>query len=321
MRLGHIELTELEGLLLNSHRHPSEQQAELRGVQEHLQQCTECAELAEAYMFLGQKRPPLDNLSPGDCPSDEKWLEMAAGLLQQDEVSELLTHATSCSSCANQLRGATEDVGTSTLDEGLASLNSSTPEWQDSLADRLSAMNDPEQRIKIVPLSRRLPRWQSTIWVGIAAALFITVTTLGLRQYWPRSEDTLLTSAYNQQRRTLLRLSGGDPVPLASPTRGGSDIATSVDLLKLKLRAQEHLDKDPNDAYWQQVLGRVALVEGDGDAAHRKFEIARALNPVLPGLKFDLAAAYFERGEASAALPNMPRQPNSMERQSPIHPK
>jgi hypothetical protein len=238
----------------------------------------------------------MDNSSPTDCPPTEKWLEMAAGLVPEGEASDLLTHAKYCGLCADQLKAAIEDVGATTLDEDLASLNSSTPEWQDSLADRLSALKESENRIKIVPPPRRWPRWQPAIW-GVAAAVLITVATLCLR-YWPRNDDELLAGAYNQQRRTSLRLPGGDPVPLASTTRGGSD-ATPVDLLKLKLRAQEHLNKNPNDAYWQRVLGRVALVEGDGEEARRKFEVASALSPTLPGLKFDLAAAYFETGEAT----------------------
>jgi hypothetical protein len=87
---------------------------------------------------------------------------MAAGFVPEGEASELLTHAKYCGLCAEQFKAAIEDVGESTLDEDLASLNSSTPEWQGSLAHRLSAMRGSGNRIKIVPPPRGL--LQSAIW-------------------------------------------------------------------------------------------------------------------------------------------------------------
>ena len=296
MRLGHVELTELECLAGNANLPYPELQAKLRGIQQHLQECIECAELAETYMFLRQIGPHIDKLPSKDCPAAEKWLEIAAGVLPQTEASELRTHAASCAWCADELKTAFE------VAQDVAGLKSSTAEWQGNLADRLAAMRNSERPIEIVQFRRKPLPWRTVTWGPIAAALLIGSVTLGLWHYWPKNEDELLASAYNLERRTSQRLPGGDPVPLASPTRGNQDARTPVDLLKLKIRAEEHLTKNPNDAYWQQVLGRVALAEGDGDTASAKFEIARSLNPALPGLEFDRAAAYFERGEAHSDL-------------------
>ncbi len=297
MKLGHVELTELECLASDAHLRSPGQQAELRAIQQHLQECIECSELAETYMFLRQIGPHMDKLLPKDCPSTEKWLEVAAGVLSQTEASELRTHAASCVSCADELKTAHEIVGEPAMEVGVADLKSSTPEWQSSIADRLAGMRDSEKPIEIVPpLRRPLPR-RTVTWGALAATLLIGFVTLGLWHYWPKSEEELLASAHNLERRTAQRLPGEDPVPLASSTRGSQDGRTQVDLLKLKLRAEEHLNKNPNDAYWQQILGRIALAEGDGDTASAKFEIARSFNPSLPGLEFDSAAAYFESGE------------------------
>src|SRR5271155_305658 len=47
------------------------------------------------------------------------------------------------------------------------------------------------------------------------------------------------------------------------------------------------------------MLGRIAVVEHDGETARRQFEMAEALNPHLQGLKFDLGTAYFEIAEST----------------------
>jgi CHAT domain-containing protein len=114
-----------------------------------------------------------------------------------------------------------------------------------------------------------------------------------------QSEGALLSSAYNQHRSTELRLYGGDPVPVFSPTLGASDTATSIEMDKLQLRVDEHLKANPNDAYWRQMSGRLLLLKGSFKAALAEFESASALNPNLPGLKLDMAAAYFEKGDAT----------------------
>jgi hypothetical protein len=44
MRLGHIELSELEGLLNSAHLPSMEQEGELRDIREHLKECNECAD-------------------------------------------------------------------------------------------------------------------------------------------------------------------------------------------------------------------------------------------------------------------------------------
>ena len=50
----------------------------------------------------------------------------------------------------------------------------------------------------------------------------------------------------------------------------------------------------------RQALGEIAIVEHDGEAARRNFEMAETLDPQLPRIKFDLGSAYFELAESNA---------------------
>jgi len=92
--------------------------------------------------------------------------------------------------------------------------------------------------------------------------------------YWhvvlsPGTDQALLARASNERRLTELYLPGSAPRPMDSPTLGQQEADDVLPLLQLKERARKHLDKDPNDAYWQQVEGRIALAEGNGAKARR----------------------------------------------------
>jgi CHAT domain-containing protein/tetratricopeptide (TPR) repeat protein len=131
--------------------------------------------------------------------------------------------------------------------------------------------------------------------------LLAAVSYFALRRVLVVPEDRLLARAYNEQRRTELQLDGGEPVALFSPTLGPADGDDSVPLLQLRARAQQHLAKGSSTAYWEQIMGRIALLEGNGEEARRRLSMASARDPSLSGLKFDMASAQFEIGEAQSS--------------------
>jgi CHAT domain-containing protein len=295
----HIGLSDLELLTMDGQSLSRDLENRVIDVRKHLHECQECAAAAEWHAMLMRNRSDGPTHLVSSCPPTEILFRLAAGLLPEAEATALQEHATSCGACGQELRLAFEDVGSPDSDAEMLKLESSSTEWQARLAHQLAAENVSGELIKSLKGGKVVAFPLRSLWMtGIAAMLLAVVALVGWRVYRGESDDALLASAYNLERRTSQRLPGGDAVPLASPTRGNQEALTQVDLLKLKLRAEEHLNKNPNDAYWQQVLGRIALAEGDGDTASAKFEIAHSLKPALQGLEFDRAAAYFERGEA-----------------------
>jgi CHAT domain-containing protein len=239
-----------------------------------------------------------------DCPPDTVWFEIAAGINTQDSESHL-SHAVNCDHCGPMLKEAVADLAdelTSEEDAQIAGLGSSNPAWQRRIAIRMRGATtsfsiEGAQKLTFVQRLRQTPVWIAL--PGAAALLLAAVLGgIGLWRVEHPSDARLLALAYNKQRTLVLRIPGGDPVPLASGTRGSSNGLTEPsELLELRLRARQHLDQIPDSPYWHQILGQVELIEGDGVAARRDLEIAQASGASLPNLQSDLAGAWFEIGE------------------------
>jgi tetratricopeptide (TPR) repeat protein len=297
----HIELKDMERLAGISEMAPAELPGDLRAAKEHLRHCPECAATVLAFEQLRLIRHLRAQHTFSPCPSEQQWLTYAAGIATEEEAAELLDHAQGCAGCAESLKMAVEDL-TQTVqveEQNLKLLRSSTPEWQRNLARRISLQTGAS---KAVEKSGR-QWWQRGNWRPMLllamAVLLVAVTLTGTWIYRRGTEDALLASAYNQRRVTDLHLPGGLPVPVYSPTLGQSEEDDVLPLLKLKERARQHLDRNSNDAYWQQVEGRIALAEGKGEKARQKLDLAFALNPALQEINFDLASAHFEIGAAA----------------------
>jgi CHAT domain-containing protein len=269
----------------------------------HLQDCRECLDLAEAHGHLMETGWLNDGEATGGCPDQTVWLEYAAGAGEGQSVTALLRHAGACRTCARLLRESIELMQTDQLDADAVKLESATPEWQERMALQLThAQGQVSSGIPVVArpaVARRVRLWMA---IPFAAAAVLTIALTGLL-LWPRihpSDATLLAEAYNEQRNMAVRIPGGQPVAMASGTRGATPgLSEPVPLLELKLRAQRNLDRAPNNSYWHQVLGEINLLEGDGAAARRNLEIAQTTDANLRGLEADLAAAWFEIAETT----------------------
>lgn len=246
--------------------------------------------------------------SKDPCPPPSAWHELmteVSGDTMSARSAALLAHASSCTRCSPLLARAIENSpGIPDEEEAawLESLPSSTPEGQRRLAETMQRVASGEPR----PASRfsaqrpqQRMRWFN--WPVLTASA-TAAAILGLSLWFflrKPSDEQLLASAYDQHRLTELHLGQGHAVALESPTRGASTDVSSSQLLEIKLRTQQRLESHPNDATVRQTLGRIALVEHDGAAAIRHFEMAQALAPNLPGLDRDLAAAWFESAETT----------------------
>jgi CHAT domain-containing protein len=244
--------------------------------------------------------------APAGCQRLPVWLDVCAGTMRGDVSMAHLEHAAECRDCAGLLAQANAILGLEPSVEERAELDlleGSSPAAQQRLA-KLLHMQSSDSRSQCAP--RR--GWNLFLpilsWGAAAACVVAVLAFLMLRQ---PSDATLLAEAYDQQRPSQLRLPGTEPGPLASPSRGSATIANSTQLLRLKLRAQQTFEQQPNDPRVRQTLGLIALVEHDGETARSNFEMAQALDRDLPGLNFDLASAYFELAESTGQPVNYAR--------------
>jgi CHAT domain-containing protein len=269
----------------------------------HISSCQECSEVVEVHRKLRSLHTH-DLSSQSSCPSQTVWLEFAEGL-HPERSSVLIDHAAHCGDCAVLLREAMSLIQPVQIEAPLEDLESSTKGWQERLASKLALMSNrapvPTRRERIFEKPLNWPKWAMipSAVGSIAALVFVGFAVW--RSVHP-SEAGLLAMAYNQQRTIPLRIPGGNPVSMASGTRGAvNDLPEPVALLKLRLRAQRHLEQTPESAYWHQILGEVSLLEGDALAARRNLEFAQTVDPDLPNLLSDLAAAWFELGDRNGS--------------------
>jgi tetratricopeptide (TPR) repeat protein len=301
MRKPEDHLTSAEVFAITSRfegAHQSEIQAAIR---EHVEDCSECKETLEIHETL--------TMLPGSmnegkhCISEDEIYRLAAGSLSPDVASKLFLHIRDCLQCSQALKQAIHDldlVNSPAIDP--SALRSSTPEWQHQLASKLADERSSRTTLVGSPAKASNLLHKRSFWVlGSIAATVIIASALTILYRPNQNVERLLAASYNIQRLTDLRIAGAQPVPLYSPQRGAtSEPLPSVQLLEAKIEVQKHLEKSPSDAYWHQVMGRIALVEHNGDAARSAFELASALNKSnqpLPGIELDLADAYYEIGE------------------------
>jgi CHAT domain-containing protein len=298
---GHIDMADMEGLAGIPEESSAELPPDLSESRDHLMQCPHCSNLLAAYRQLRHTPPSVLEQNPSGCPSDEQWFAFAFGDASADQATGILEHVRCCSACSEKMR-ALLDVKNKSDDaeQDLGHLRSSTSAWQNRVARQMSLeMTGAGSGTTNTKQESWIRRWRAAlILVPAVCSLLVAGAIIITRIYLRSTDRALLARAYDERRLTELYFPGGQPVAVFSPTLGPSEPEDVLPLLELRERAQQHLAKNPNDAYWQQMLGRIALTEGNGEKALKKLELASALNPALPGIKFDLAAAHFEIGEA-----------------------
>jgi len=238
------------------------------------------------------------------CQPAALWLEVCANRTNEESATAYLRHASRCRGCSALLQEAAAVLGNEASPEEekyLDEMATSTEAGRTALAERLYRQATKNQGARLTGSVRR---WRLP-WplVAVASMALCAVVWLAVVYFRPHSESRLLAMAYDKQRPSELRIPGSEPGPLISPTRGKSaEEPASRELLQLKLRAREQFERDPNDARVRQTLGRIAIVEHDGEIARREFEMAEVLDPHLAGLKFDLASAEFVSAETTGQM-------------------
>jgi len=244
-----------------------------------------------------------------NCPEESAWWYVATGQLAESRAAELLEHSTRCDACALLLRQATGDFTDEVTEQEItqiSTLPSAQDEWQQSLAQRLSATES--MRGKQGLLSRGLTDWfpwphRSVFrwaWVYAAAAIMLLVAGAWLLQTRREpSINQLIAHAYTEQRPFELRIADAAYGPVRQE-RGGerSALAEPAGLLRAKYIIKERLAARPNDEAILAASGRVELLEGHYDEAIRTFGRLLDTHPDSPPLLTDLATAYCQRAAA-----------------------
>jgi CHAT domain-containing protein len=303
----HLNLYELTALASeklpgNARLRPSE--AEHQELEDHLVSCKECRHWfeQEAMLLSMSKRLPNLGKSQGNspCPSEQEWMELAAGLHAPLETHKQIEHAMDCPRCAVLLKTASEQFADDLSGEEarfLSGLTSSDPKWQKQLARRIrepgsGEIPSPGKKAHDQPL---FPRY----WLAAAGAAILALAILSFTYFrTARTVDRLLTVAYSEHRTNDLRMAGSrynsveafrgsTPTGLHRPTA----------LLEAEVLIAKELASKPDDPFWLDAQGRADLMNDDYSSALSSLQRASLYAPVNQAIRLDLASAYFLRAE------------------------
>jgi CHAT domain-containing protein/tetratricopeptide (TPR) repeat protein len=300
---SHLNAEQIEELLRSAHGNEDrslEERARDERLSGHLQGCTQC------QSRLIEERVAMDRLAriaasgdapPGpQCPSDDAWMEIAAGVFDVDS-DNYVSHAAHCDHCSPLLHQAIADTADDLTPEEeaeIAGLPSSRPAWQHKFAAVLR-----ESKIQSTPTLRRTRLLSWAVFGALAASILVTVAFV-VRGRWSPSPERLLAQAYSEDRTLELRIPGGDASPLRTE-RGANRSLMEQDptLLQAEALIGRKLRAHPGDPHWLQLQARADLLTWNYEPAITSLTEAEAINPDSASLLTDLSTAYFESAEVT----------------------
>jgi tetratricopeptide (TPR) repeat protein len=315
----HINMSELEAILRSRDRHFGFKEDDMPEARRHIDGCDFCRDVVSLHLEQGGRLAQLsrtpDTRRTSACPQESQWPELAAGLVDDDQAAELLSHAAACDHCGPLLRQSLEDFAddvTPAEEEFLAGLESAQPEWQERMASRLASEVRPGIRHRF----RQLLRWlrkPPVDWIPVPAwayaalaALVAVVVPIVTRPTPVASVNLLLAGAYTEQRPFELRIpqAAYGPLRVVKGSTGASHLDQPPALLESEARIARELDAHPNDPRWLQARGLAELLDRDFDSAIADFQQSLTLQPASTRLMIQLAGAHFERAQAHGAPPD-----------------
>jgi CHAT domain-containing protein len=302
--------------------------------QQHLSGCAVCQSVAKKYtnadsvlrgLILGNKgrrnadvgdelsgnKGTSDRPKRGtDCPAEQTWPNLAAGLIKEEEAARYVAHATQCDWCGPLFKESMEDLAqdvTAEEQEALAKLPSASPGWQRAMAEKLAASGNA--RAMAVAEAEEPAKskakggfgwWPKLVWAGSGLAVLIVGVLVGIRLTREPDVNALLAQAYTEQRTIELRMPGAayGPMRVERGGAGRSSFSKPTALIAAKPEIKRRLDSEPDNPRWLQAEGWAELLEGEYSPAIQSFKRALDKNPTSAELMRDSGAAYFERGES-----------------------
>lgn len=275
----------------------------------HLEACEICRlrvkTLEARTPWLTLLRRDSTTISGPNCPSDDQWIEIAAGATTQDS-DVYLTHAANCDHCGPLLRQASLLLAaevTPEEDSMISNLPSSTPTWQRMLAKRLSRLRPVESTEE--PRKGKSPTWDMLLGSPLRLALTLFVVgfvSLGSWVMWHRLQrepvEQSIAHAYTQNRTLAFRFPGAHYGPMKAVTRGEepSHADRPLPLLEAETWIALQAERGNKDKRWMLASAYAALLDGDYEHAVQILEPEAKANPSIPEIDIAIATAYFERG-------------------------
>jgi CHAT domain-containing protein len=239
----------------------------------------------------------------GGCPSTESLLQVAIGIAETVEASDLLTHAAECGKCGKFLAGIVSALeGNSSPEEAAAieELATAQLQWQADIALRLAKtpIHKRPRPFMLSSLDRR-------IWIGLTAVAAGLLVGVGgfIWQRHASAPELQLAVAYEQSRTLELRVAdaGFTAMTAEDHTRGAIADHEPPALLEARAHIARDLEKSPQDTHLLQLQARADVLEERYDSATDVLDRLIAHGPVTADLLVDAATAYFQRGLASGS--------------------
>jgi CHAT domain-containing protein/cytochrome c-type biogenesis protein CcmH/NrfG len=241
------------------------------------------------------------------CPQDIDWLNVAAGLLPEEETKNLMLHAAQCGECGSSLRVAADllsDEATPEEETLLHSLGSAHPRRQWELVRKLQNATEG------TPLERhRRRRWMDigllprVVFAVGSLTVAVAAIWLSFKTFRQPDAEQLLAQAYSEQRTLELRIPGAKHAAMhveLGPEQSHSERPPA--LLRAETLIAENLSANPDDPHWLYTKGEADLLEGNFESARKNLDEAQRRTPADENVQIALATAHFSLGDYSEAL-------------------
>jgi cytochrome c-type biogenesis protein CcmH/NrfG len=234
-----------------------------------------------------------------DCPDEEEWLRIAAGLTPAAQADPLIHHAAECGHCGRLLREAVEDLAEPD-EQAAAEIDAIvTPEWRQKMVQRLTESPGATETPGPTASRRGWLEWlRLPVWVYPVAAMAVVVVVGGFFA-WPawrlHQVNELTLEAYAEKRQIDFQLPGAPYAPIRRERGAGEEPPWA--LAEAESIAASGLESHPESPIWLAARGRIDLLKGDYPRAIETLEQALTREPDSTAIQVDLAAAYYQAAQ------------------------
>jgi len=278
-------------------------------VRRHAASCQDCDRKVQMHRSvqseIARLASPMATPADAQCPLEESWLRVAAGLVPAAETKDFLNHAAKCGHCGPLLRQAADALSDETTpkeERMLAELRSAQLKGKTDLAAKLrpsprQSVGSGQEHNRFWESSLTWPRWA---FAGLAIIALSIAGWVSLKAFRAPSAEDLLAEAYTERRTLALRFPKAKYAPMHVQRGGsGAGLDRPPSLLRAESLIAENLRRHPNDPTWLQAKARADLLDGNYAPALQSLQHALEAEPRSDDLLIDLASAYFQRAETA----------------------